>query len=171
MQEIFEGVIGKILDECANEMFSAEVYNDEFNGTNITNLICLGNVRDILERNIDELKKVPFEAFEKIKERVCEFVHERNGSGSAPCKNQRASCLQLIRVCDLTAIVNQVAEEYVSEINVGENEEFCEWMQDDGATDIYDTECGNSHMFIDGSPSDNKYEYCPYCGKEIKVVE
>lgn len=46
--------------------------------------------------------------FEKIKERVCEFVHERNKSGSVPCKNQSASCLQLIRVCDLTAIINQV---------------------------------------------------------------
>ena len=52
------------------------------------------------------------EVFEKIKERVCEFIHVRNKSGSAPCKNQRASCLQLIRVCDLTAIINQVAEEY-----------------------------------------------------------
>lgn len=50
--------------------------------------------------------------FEKIKERVCEFIHERNKSGSVPCKNQRASCLQLIRVCDLIRIVNQVAEEY-----------------------------------------------------------
>ena len=52
------------------------------------------------------------EIFEKLKERVCEFIHERNKSGSVPCKNQRASCLQLIRVCDLTRIVNQVAEEY-----------------------------------------------------------
>lgn len=59
------------------------------------------------------------EAFEKIKERVCEFIHERNKSGSMPCKNQRASCFQLIRVCDLTAIINQVAEEYGGDINVG----------------------------------------------------
>lgn len=55
-------------------------------------------------------------AFEKIKERVCEFIHVRNKSGSAPCKNQRASCLQLIRVCDLTAIINQVAEEYKQDL-------------------------------------------------------
>ena len=77
--------------------------------------------------------------FEKIKKRVCEFVHERNKSGSAPCKNQRASCLQLIRVCDLTAIINQVAEEYSDgwipfkqrEADVEEKEIFgCETMLD-----------------------------------------
>jgi hypothetical protein len=115
------------------------------------------------------------EAFEKIKERVCEFIHERNKSGSTPCKNQRASCFQLIRVCDLTAIVNQVAEEYVTDINVGKNEDVCEWIQGDGeadaVTDIYDTRCGNYHMFIEGNPIDNKYLFCPYCGKKIKVVE
>ena len=55
--------------------------------------------------------------------------------------------------------------------NLTSSDEFCEWMQDDGATDIYETKCGNSHMFIDGNPSENKYKYCPYCGKEIKVVE
>lgn len=60
-------------------------------------------------------------------------------------------------------VVHDVAHEYEKYV--------CEWMQDDGATDVYDTECGNSHMFIDGSPSDNRYEYCPYCGKKIKVVE
>ena len=52
------------------------------------------------------------EVFEKIEERVCEFVHERNGNGEALCKNQSASCLQLIRICDLTRIVNEVAEEF-----------------------------------------------------------
>ena len=91
------------------------------------------------------------EIFENIKERVCEFIHERNKSGSAPCKNQRASCLQLIRVCDLTAIVNQVAEEY-SEVG---NDEWISLprvafnrmiarMENESERDIYDEES----MFI-----------------------
>lgn len=163
------------------------------------------------------------EIFEKIKERVCEFIHERNKSGSAPCKNQRASCLQLIRVCDLTAIINQVAEEYGKESSIDysefsmenqvelfkagikpeyvrystyeqvawerdiaieqlhelgyefgqkiDKEEFCEWIRDNDEFDVYDTKCRNRHVFFEGSPEDNEYVYCPYCGKKIKVVE
>jgi hypothetical protein len=45
----------------------------------------------------------------------------------------------------------------------------CEWKQYD-ENDIYYTGCEQIHMFIDGSPTDNKYEFCPYCGKKIKVA-
>lgn len=58
-------------------------------------------------------------------------------------------------------IVNQLAEEY--------NKDCCEWKQYD-ENDIYYTGCEQIHMFIDGSPTDNKYEFCPYCGKKIKVA-
>lgn len=39
----------KILNELEKQVFSAEVYNDDFDGTYIGNLICLGNVREVLE--------------------------------------------------------------------------------------------------------------------------
>lgn len=55
--------------------------------------------------------------------------------------------------------------------NLTSSDEFCEWKQDDEGADIYYTECENCHMFIDGSPSENKYKFCPYCGKKVKVVE
>ena len=67
-------------------------------------------------------------------------------------------------------IVNQVAEEYGKDINVRSNE-FCEWIRDNDEFDVYDTKCRNRHVFFEGSPEDNEYVYCPYCGKEIKVVE
>ena len=44
----------KILYELEKRIFTAEVYNDDFDGTTITNLICLGDVRDILEKHIDD---------------------------------------------------------------------------------------------------------------------
>ena len=93
------------------------------------------------------------EAFEKIKERMEELYDE----------NEFEVNSGFITMC--MDAVKQVAEEF------GNSEQVCEWMQDDGATDIYDTKCGNTHMFIDGNPKDNKYEFCPYCGKKIKVVE
>lgn len=34
----------------------------------------------------------------------------------------------------------------------------------------YETQCGGSHAFIDGSPGENGYVYCPYCGGSIKTT-
>ena len=42
----------KILDELEKLTFEAEVYNDDFDGTSINNLICLGDVRDVLEEQM-----------------------------------------------------------------------------------------------------------------------
>lgn len=44
----------KILYELEKRIFTAEVYNDDFEGTTITNLICLGDVRDILEKHMND---------------------------------------------------------------------------------------------------------------------
>ena len=44
----------KILYELEKRIFTAEVYNDDFDGTTITNLICLGDVRDVLEKHMND---------------------------------------------------------------------------------------------------------------------
>lgn len=41
----------------------------------------------------------------------------------------------------------------------------------DEEANVYDTTCMNPHILLEGSPSDNNYKFCPYCGKKIKVVE
>ena len=58
--------------------------------------------------------------------------------------------------------VKELAEEY--------NNDFCEWRLCDEEANVYDTTCRNPHILIEGSPTDNNYEYCPYCGKKIKVA-
>lgn len=52
----------KILYELEKRIFTAEVYNDDFDGTTITNLICLGDVRDILEKHMND-GWIPVEKF------------------------------------------------------------------------------------------------------------
>ena len=59
-------------------------------------------------------------------------------------------------------IVNQLAEEYDNDV--------CEWKQHEREIDVYFTECGQAHIFVNGNPEENNYEYCPYCGKKIKIV-
>lgn len=44
----------KILEELEKYTFSAEVYDDDFNGETITNLICLGDVREVLEEHMND---------------------------------------------------------------------------------------------------------------------
>lgn len=67
-------------------------------------------------------------------------------------------------------IVNELAEEYkVSEIPTG-SEDCCEWRLIDYEANVYDTTCRNPHILLEGSPTDNSYEFCPYCGKKIKVA-
>lgn len=51
---INEKELENILDELEKQIFSAEVYNDDFDGTSIGNLICLGNVREVLENHLDD---------------------------------------------------------------------------------------------------------------------
>jgi DNA-directed RNA polymerase subunit RPC12/RpoP len=42
--------------------------------------------------------------------------------------------------------------------------EFCEWYD---YLEYYDTKCGHSFTFNDGSVEENGYKYCPNCGKKI----
>lgn len=46
----------------------------------------------------------------------------------------------------------------------------CKWkLEEEG--NLYVTECENRHIAFDGTPEENGYRYCPYCGKKIKEVD
>lgn len=41
----------------------------------------------------------------------------------------------------------------------------CEWKQDENGA--WGTGCDHLHEFIDGTPFDNDYLFCPYCGADL----
>lgn len=46
----------------------------------------------------------------------------------------------------------------------------CEWKHyTNEFTDIWDTACEHAFEFNSGTPSENEFIYCPYCGKPIRV--
>ena len=49
----------------------------------------------------------------------------------------------------------------------------CTWKKlGDGDWDIWETDCGHSFYFDDGgSPKEDGFVYCPYCGKRITILE
>ena len=52
----------------------------------------------------------------------------------------------------------------------GVSDNMCEWWLCDEEANVYDTSCRNPHILIEGTPQENNYEFCPYCGKKIKIV-
>lgn len=60
---------------------------------------------------------------------------------------------------EVAQIVNQLAEEY--------NNDFCEWKKVVIDSTELIREPHRMYLFKD---SDDKWEYCPYCGKKIKVA-
>ena len=48
--------------------------------------------------------------------------------------------------------------------------DVCEWKYND--TEYYwESSCDHLHIFMSDGPKENEYDFCPYCGKKIKVVE
>jgi len=43
----------------------------------------------------------------------------------------------------------------------------CNWKQEDDDWGTYETDCGGSFNIIDGTPQDNGFKYCCYCGKTL----
>lgn len=44
----------------------------------------------------------------------------------------------------------------------------CKWTED--ADGIWNTTCGNAHMFIVGGPEDNDAKFCQYCGGSLAAL-
>lgn len=45
--------------------------------------------------------------------------------------------------------------------------EVCYWEEVEDIPDFYRSDCGDSHLFLKGGPKDNRFAYCPYCGKQL----
>jgi len=44
----------------------------------------------------------------------------------------------------------------------------CIWRLHDEATGTYEASCGEWYSLIDGTPGENNFRYCMYCGREIR---
>lgn len=47
------------------------------------------------------------------------------------------------------------------------DETRCVWAEDEDG--VWDTGCDNRFEFNEGTPHENKFEFCPYCGNRMKV--
>jgi hypothetical protein len=47
----------------------------------------------------------------------------------------------------------------------GRMNEKCTWSEDEDG--LWWTACKEIHEFFDGTPTENSYKFCPYCGKVL----
>lgn len=47
----------------------------------------------------------------------------------------------------------------------------CAWSQEDTDSGVWETECDNLFELFDGGPSDNGFNFCPYCGGHLVEPE
>lgn len=100
---------------------------------------------------------------EKLKEKSELYRREEEIQKANPCYQIGVYAFKANGYENAIEIVNQVEQEY--------NNDFCEWTEHETEIDVYFTKCGQAHIFVDGTPEENNHEFCPYCGKKIKVVE
>lgn len=61
---------------------------------------------------------------------------------------------------------------YFYAVKLEEVHETCIWIEhEDNEQGYWDTGCEASHLFFGGTPADNKFKFCPYCGKPIQEEE
>ena len=52
---------------------------------------------------------------------------------------------------------------------IGVSDDVCEWKYNDSEY-YFESSCEHLHIFMSDGPKENEYEFCPYCGKKIKIV-
>ena len=68
---------------------------------------------------------------------------------------------------DIKAISIRKAIEIVKQSVI--SDDVCEWKYND--TEYYlESSCDHLHIFMSDGPKENEYDFCPYCGKKIKVI-
>ena len=72
-------------------------------------------------------------------------------------------------LADLIDLSIKFTEEYIN-TSTDTSSGYCEWKPIDEEKSIYKSVCKKQSLY-DGNPTESMYEFCPYCGKKIKVVE
>ncbi len=59
----------------------------------------------------------------------------------------------------------------IGELEAELKKHTCLWTRevDPCGEEHYEAGCGNAHEFHDGTPTENRCDYCPYCGKPIHL--
>lgn len=148
--------MGRLIDE---ETLKQELYQQWF----MDILLTQTSSEDMFYALAQKIDKIPTaydpdDVVEQLEEKT-ELAYRRymDCPRNSPCYEryqtqytQRKMCLELVR----GGGVEQKSE--------------CEWKLEDSESNLYVTWCENRQLIFEGTPEENGYKYCPYCGRKIK---
>ena len=80
-------------------------------------------------------------------------------------------CIDFVEQTKTAYDIDKVVEELEKAIEIvkngGVSDDVCEWKLEDEEANLYLTGCQQRQLIFDGTPKENGYRYCPYCGKKI----
>lgn len=119
--------------------------------------------------NISNFCDEIYSAIPNIDKVIAELEKEKNKF--APLLKQSNKAGDFV----MAEIYSQLASEYTTAIEIvkqgGVSDDVCEWKFEDEEANLYLTGCQQRQLIFEGTPKENGYRYCHYCGKKIKVVE
>ena len=137
-----DGLVTKILEEHKK---AEDTYD-----------LCVDEVKDILCGIVSLIDEQPTAYdLDKVVEQLKAVSYERYG-------NDGMGGERVVNLDDVVEIVKGGDVEPKSE---------CKWKLEDAEGNLYATECKNRKLIFEGTPKENGYRYCPYCGRKIKAVE
>lgn len=61
---------------------------------------------------------------------------------------------------------------YSDIVRILKDNDNCTWKPDENSdTGLYETDCGGLFYFEDGTPTDHRFKFCPYCGRNLLDIE
>lgn len=130
-----------------------------------TNYMCIGNINHFGTLFLTEEDAIKTWNTRKPMEKVVEQLEDLKCKYRKIMTSIPTGCTDKCSDygCSECAIENAI--EIVKQVSV-ETDDVCEWKYN-GNEYLWETSCGNLHIFMSDGPNENKYQYCPYCGKEI----
>ena len=75
---------------------------------------------------------------------------------------EKSECMPVEVFMDKDEIIIRKYIEHISD-------DVCEWKYNYSEY-YFESSCDHLHIFMSDGPKENEYEFCPYCGKRIKIV-
>ena len=112
----------------------------------------MSEVRENYYKYLEDMKKIYHEGFRDV---ITEYVDKLEHQITELKESQKQK--QIIKLCERL----DKAEQQINGT--------CKWKYDENYN-MYETDCENAFIFLEGRKSDNGFLFCPYCGKKIEEL-
>ena len=131
--------------------------------------LCKAQNDEVIKIFSKHIEKIPTaynvdEVVEELEERT-DFLKDCTKYGNKNAKQQAESysTMMMYEVADLVDDLIEIVK------NGGVSDDVCEWKYNDSEY-YFESSCDHLHIFMSDGPKENEYDFCPYCGKKIKIV-